>query len=77
MKLLVATRNAGKLAEARAILADAGIETVSPEEAGIAWSPAEDLLESAETFEGNAGARPSTSGNNLACPQWPMIPAWR
>jgi XTP/dITP diphosphohydrolase len=54
MKLLVATRNAGKLAEARAMLAAAGIETVSPDDAGVAWSPAEELLESAETFEGNA-----------------------
>lgn len=54
MKLLVATRNAGKLAEARAMLAGAAIEIASPDDVGVAWSPAEELLESAETFEGNA-----------------------
>lgn len=54
MKLLVATRNAGKLSEARAILATAEVEILSPDEAGIAWSAAEGVLEQAETFEGNA-----------------------
>jgi XTP/dITP diphosphohydrolase len=57
MKLLVATRNPGKLAEARQILEPSGITVVSPDEAGVLWSAAEDLLEHAETFEGNARAK--------------------
>ncbi|HET7603035.1 MAG TPA: RdgB/HAM1 family non-canonical purine NTP pyrophosphatase [Gemmatimonadales bacterium] len=57
MKLLVATRNPGKLAEARQILEPAGVAVVSPDEAGVVWSAAEDLLEHADTFEGNATAK--------------------
>ncbi|HET9605315.1 MAG TPA: RdgB/HAM1 family non-canonical purine NTP pyrophosphatase [Gemmatimonadales bacterium] len=57
MKLLVATRNPGKLAEARQLLEPGGIAVVSPDEAGVTWSAAEELLEQAETFEGNACAK--------------------
>jgi XTP/dITP diphosphohydrolase len=57
MRLLVATRNPGKLAEARQLLEPAGISVLSPDEAGVTWSAAEDLLEQAETFEGNAKAK--------------------
>jgi len=57
MKLLVATRNPGKLAEARQLLESFGIAVLSPDEAGVTWSAAEDLLEQAETFEGNARAK--------------------
>jgi XTP/dITP diphosphohydrolase len=57
MKLLVATRNPGKLAEARQLLESSGIAVLSPDEAGVTWSAAEDLLEQAETFEGNARAK--------------------
>lgn len=54
MRLLVATRNAGKLAEARAILAPLGFDVVSPDEAGVPLRPQEELLETADSFEGNA-----------------------
>ncbi len=54
MRLLVGTRNAGKLAEARTILAPFGIEVVSPDQAGVPWSAAEAVVERADTFEGNA-----------------------
>jgi XTP/dITP diphosphohydrolase len=57
MKVLVATRNPGKLAEARQLLAPAGVAVLSPDEAGVGWSAAEELLETAETFEGNARAK--------------------
>lgn len=54
MKLLVATRSEGKQAEARRLLELAGIEVLFPDDAGVYRSPAEEGLESAETFEGNA-----------------------
>jgi XTP/dITP diphosphohydrolase len=53
-KLLVATRNAGKQREIRALLADTAYEIVFPEERGI-WERAEErAVEDAESFEGNA-----------------------
>ncbi len=54
MKLLVATRNRGKQREARRLLEAAGHDVVFPDDVGIAESPAEATLESAETFEVNA-----------------------
>lgn len=54
MRLLLGTRNAGKLAEAHAILGPLGFEMLAPDEAGVPLQPQEDLLESADTFEGNA-----------------------
>ena len=54
MKLLAATRSPGKQPEIRRILEPAGFEVVFPEEMGIWESPAEDTLENAESFEGNA-----------------------
>ncbi len=54
MKLLAATRSAGKQAEIRRILGAAGIEVVFPGEVGLWESPVEDTLETAESFEGNA-----------------------
>ena len=57
MNLLVATRNPGKLAEARQLLEPAGIDVVSLDDVGVPWSAAEDILEQAETFEGNARAK--------------------
>ena len=49
-RLLVATGNAGKLAEMRELLAGAGIGVVSPAEAG--WNP--DVPETGATLEENA-----------------------
>lgn len=54
MRLLIATRNAGKLVEARALLAPLGFDVVSPDEAGVPLRPQEELLETADSFEGNA-----------------------
>ena len=54
MKLLGATRNEGKQAEIRRVLEPAGIEVIFPDQAGLWESPAEDALELADTFEGNA-----------------------
>jgi XTP/dITP diphosphohydrolase len=54
VKLLAATRNPGKLREFRRVLEQAGIEVVSPEDAGLHPTPAEDTLELGETFEANA-----------------------
>jgi XTP/dITP diphosphohydrolase len=54
MKLLVATRSAGKRREARRLLEAAGHEVVFPDDAGIPESPAEDALESEASFEANA-----------------------
>lgn len=68
MRLLVATRNRGKLAEARQVLEPLGVEVVSPDEAGVAWSAAEDLLEQAGTFEGNARAKAEYFARRVGMP---------
>jgi XTP/dITP diphosphohydrolase len=58
MRLLVATRNAGKVREIREILADyPQLEIVGLEDLGIEETPEEDDLEVFETFEENALAK--------------------
>ena len=52
-RLLIATGNAGKLAEMRELLAAAGIDVVSPADAG--WNP--DVPETGETLEENAAMK--------------------
>jgi XTP/dITP diphosphohydrolase len=54
---VVATRNAGKLRELRALFADEGIGMIDLGEAGIVESPMEDGIECFETFEENALAK--------------------
>ena len=54
MKLLVATRNAGKAREIREILRDLPFELAFLHEAGVQELPEEERLEDAETFEANA-----------------------
>lgn len=54
MKLLVATRNAGKLSEVRRLLEAAGHEVVGPDAAGLAELSEEEWLETGDTFEENA-----------------------
>ncbi|HEU5359458.1 MAG TPA: non-canonical purine NTP pyrophosphatase [Gemmatimonadales bacterium] len=54
MRLLVATRSAGKQAEARRLLEAAGHEVVFPDDAGIPESASEEALEGDDTFVGNA-----------------------
>lgn len=53
-KLLMATRNAGKQREIRALLADAPYEIVFPDDRGLWERPEEEAIEDAESFEGNA-----------------------
>jgi XTP/dITP diphosphohydrolase len=55
--LLLSTRSAGKLAELRPLLREAGWQVIDLGEAGIAESPEEDGLEVFETFEENALAK--------------------
>lgn len=55
--VLVATRSAGKLREIAPMLAEAGWRAIDLDSAGIAESPGEELLETAETFEENALAK--------------------
>lgn len=57
MKLLVATRSAGKQAEVRALLGPAGIEPVFPDAAGLVETEAEAALELHDSFQGNALAK--------------------
>ncbi|HRP07675.1 MAG TPA: non-canonical purine NTP pyrophosphatase [Gemmatimonadales bacterium] len=52
--LLVATRSRGKQEEFRGLLAPLGRPVVFPDDVGLPYSEAEDLLETADTFEGNA-----------------------
>ncbi len=54
MKLLAATRSAGKQPEFRRVLEPAGIEVAFPDDIGLYPAPAEDLLELGDTFEANA-----------------------
>jgi XTP/dITP diphosphohydrolase len=54
VKLLAATRSAGKQREIRRALEPAGIDVVFPDELGLAESAVEDTLEVGETFEENA-----------------------
>ena len=54
MKLLVATRSPGKQREFRRALETSGHQVLFPDEAGLTESIAEEGLETAETFEGNA-----------------------
>ena len=55
--LLLATRSAGKLRELRPLFAAHGIRVVDLVDAGLAETPAEDDLESHDTFEANALAK--------------------
>jgi XTP/dITP diphosphohydrolase len=56
-RLLVATRNAGKLAELRAMFGALGVEVVDLDQAGVPPSAEEDGIEDADSFEGNALAK--------------------
>lgn len=54
MRLLAATRSAGKQREIRRILEPAGFEVVFPDDVGLWETEREATLENAESFEGNA-----------------------
>lgn len=54
MRLLVATRSAGKQPEIRRVLEPAGVEVLFPDDLGLWPTPAEDTLELADSFEANA-----------------------
>ncbi len=54
MKLLFATRSAGKQREIRRVMEPAGHEVLFPDEAGVFASAAEDALELGDSFETNA-----------------------
>jgi XTP/dITP diphosphohydrolase len=54
VKLLAATRSAGKQREFRRVLEPAGVEVVFPEDVGLYPKPAEELLELGDSFEANA-----------------------
>jgi XTP/dITP diphosphohydrolase len=57
LRILLATRSAGKLRELRPLLAERGLAAVDLVEAGIPETPAEDGLEVYESFEENALAK--------------------
>ena len=57
MRLLFATRSAGKQAEARRILEAGGHEVVFPDDLGLFEAPEESGLELADSFEANARAK--------------------
>lgn len=54
---ILATRNAGKLRELRALFADVGLDVVDLAQAGIVERPEEEQIEIYDTFEGNALAK--------------------
>ncbi|MEZ4412771.1 MAG: non-canonical purine NTP pyrophosphatase [Gemmatimonadales bacterium] len=57
MKLLVATRSAGKQREVKRLLATSGLDLVFPEDLNLFEDPSEDLLEQADSFRANALAK--------------------
>ena len=58
MRLIVATRSVHKMKEIREILSDIPtLDLMSLDEAGVAYSPEEEMLEPFETFEENAAAK--------------------
>lgn len=57
MKLLVATRSAGKQREVRRLLAESGIDVAFPDDINLFEDAAEDLLESSDNFRANARAK--------------------
>ena len=57
MKLLFASRSAGKQREAKRVLEAAGHEVVFPDDAGVGEDPAEEGLELGVSFEANARAK--------------------
>lgn len=57
MRLLFASRSAGKQREVRRVLGAAGFEVVGPDDAGVPEDPAEDGLELHDSFEANARAK--------------------
>jgi len=57
MRLLIASRSAGKQAEVKRVLEAAGYEVVFPDDFGIPEDEAEATLELADSFEANARAK--------------------
>ena len=57
MKLLVATRSAGKQREVRRLLDGSGLEVVFPDQAGVLATSDENRLELGESFAANARAK--------------------
>ena len=57
MKLLVATRSAGKQREVARLLAGSGLEVVFPDDAGMHASQEEERLELQDSFAANARAK--------------------
>jgi XTP/dITP diphosphohydrolase len=57
VKLLVATRSAGKQREVKRLLATSGLDLVFPEDLNLFEDPSEDLLEQADSFRANALAK--------------------
>jgi XTP/dITP diphosphohydrolase len=57
VKLLVATRSAGKQREVRGLLAGSALEAVFPDEAGIYLAPEEAGLELGDSYAANARAK--------------------
>ena len=56
-RILLATRSSGKLRELKGILADAGLEAITLDDAGIGYSGEEEGIEAFATFEENALAK--------------------
>jgi XTP/dITP diphosphohydrolase len=57
VKVLVATRSAGKQKEVRRLLADSGLDIVFPEDLSLFEDSAEELLENSDSFRSNARAK--------------------
>ena len=72
MKLVVATRNAGKLKEIRRLLESRGISILGLE----GYPDAPEVVEDGETFAENAIKKLKSLPGIRACRVWLTIPAW-
>lgn len=68
MRLLIATRSAGKQREVKRLLADSGIDVVIPDDLNLFEDPAEDLLETADSYRANALAKAEHFAKRSALP---------
>jgi XTP/dITP diphosphohydrolase len=57
VKLLAATRSAGKQREVRRLMAGSGVEVAFPEDLNLFEDPAEELLEQSDSYRSNARAK--------------------
>ena len=72
-KVVLATRNQGKIKEIMAIFQDVPIEFLTLD----TFPDCPEVIEDAPTLEGNAQKKPMKSRTLPITSRWPMIPDWK